>query len=99
MSCRRSFSFAPGIFRVDEDCFHFFETDVKPQKLHTMKNLNEIAKAGLSGITAAYKNETRSWWGEVNEDAVYAAIADPAFAAFVDRVVEDATSRDLREAV
>ena len=64
-----------------------------------MKNLNEIAQAGLSGITAAYKNETRSLWGEVNEDAVYAAIADPAFAAFLDRVVEDATSRDLREAV
>jgi len=64
-----------------------------------MKNLYEIAKAGLSGITTVYKNEYRSWWDEVNEDAVYAAIADPAFAAFVDRVVEDATSRDLREAV
>jgi len=64
-----------------------------------MKNLNEIAQAGLAGIATAYKNETRSWWNEVNEDAVYAAIADAAFAAFVDRVVEDATSDDLSEAV
>lgn len=64
-----------------------------------MKNLYEIAQAGLAGVIVNYKNETRSWWDEVDEDAVYAAVADPAFAAFVDRVVEDATSRTLREAV
>ena len=63
-----------------------------------MKNLYNFEN-GFCAFTASYKNETHSWWDEVDEDAIYDVIADPSFEEYVDRIVDDAMFGDLREAV
>ena len=64
-----------------------------------MKKLDEIAAAGLNGIVANYPGETREWWSDVNEEAIYGELEEPEFTSFLDKVVGDSVSDDFRKAV
>lgn len=64
-----------------------------------MKRLNEIAAAGLNGIVANYHGETREWWSDVNEEAIYGELEDPEFISFLDKVVGDSVSDGFGKAV
>ena len=56
-----------------------------------MKKLNRLVDAHLNNILDIYNDETRPWWPDVNEDAIYEDIAKSEFDEYVRRVVADAT--------
>ena len=56
-----------------------------------MKKLNRLVDAHLNNILDIYNDETRPWWPDVNEDAIYEDIAKSEFDEYVRRIVADAT--------
>jgi len=66
--------------------------------MNAMEKLNKIAEAKLNGIVNAYQGETRNWWDLVDEEAIYKAIGEPLFDAYVRLVTEDAHYPDYHDA-
>lgn len=65
----------------------------------TMEKLNKIAEANLNGVVDHYKDETRTWWDQVDEEAIYEAIGEPEFDVYVRLfVTEDTHYGNNREA-
>ena len=56
-----------------------------------MRKLNQLAAAHLNNILDIYNDETRPWWPDVNEDAIYEDIAKSEHDESVRRIVADAT--------
>ena len=56
-----------------------------------MRKLNQLAAAHLNNILDIYNGKTRSWWPDVNEDAIYKDMAKSEHDEYVRRIVADAT--------
>ena len=56
-----------------------------------MRKLNQLAAAHLNNILDIYNDETRPWWPDVNEDAIYKDMAKSEHDEYVRRIVADAT--------
>ena len=56
-----------------------------------MKTLKKLVAAHLNNILDIYNGKTRSWWPDVNEDAIYKDMAKSEHDEYVRRVVADAT--------
>ena len=61
--------------------------------------MEKIQKLLSARVADVYQGETRDWWNDVDEEAIYKTLGDPAFEAFVNRVIEDSVSGDFRKAV